>query len=115
MSKTVEMLGKDYTGQYIDYSLPQASTCRDIVLDGTNPQTVNVPAGYNRAFFSATINFWATLDGSTPVIPSAGVSTSTQELNPGIRQLDASTPTIKLISNTAGDVNIRFDVGQPIS
>lgn len=110
---SVQLLGKDYSGQYIDYSLPAPVRCQDITLDGINPQTVNVPAGYNRAFFTATVNFWATLDGSVPTIPT-GNTASTQELNPGIRQLNSTTPTIKLISNTAGYVNIRFDIGQQI-
>lgn len=118
---SVELLGKDYSGQYIDYSLPPPVLCQDIALAANTVTTVTVPAVtagalFNRAFFSYSpgVNVWVTLNGTAPVVPPAASSnSSTQELLPGIRQIPGNgTAQIKLISDTAAYVNIRFDMGQ---
>jgi hypothetical protein len=116
-----ELLGRDYSGAFTDYSLPPPARCQDVALAANTIRTVTAPATlygdfYNRAFFSFQpgVNVWVTLDGSDPVVPGAGTSNaSTQELLPGVRQLGGNgTTQIKMISDTTAYVNIRFDMGQ---
>lgn len=107
-----EILGTDLNGK-VDYSLPPPAICRDVVLAANVVSTTTAPLNFNRAFFSYAVgtNVWVTLDGTTPVKP-VGDSNSTQELNPGVRQIDMnSATTIKMISDSASWVNIRYDLG----
>lgn len=108
-----EVLGKDVTGE-VDFSLPKPISCWDEPLVATVVSTITTPAGFNRAFFSFAVgtNVWATYDGTTPVIPVTGAATK-QELNPGIRQININGgDIIKVISDTASFINIRYDQGQ---
>lgn len=107
-----ELLGRDIGGQ-VDFSLPPPSACYDIALAENAAAAIVAPVNFNRAFFSFAIgtNNWVTLDGSAPIVPSSGAAT-TQELNPAVRQISTGGQTIKIISDTASFVNVRFDTGQ---
>lgn len=108
-----EMIGKDING-VADFSLPAPVMTWDAFLSANTVVSMTTPANFNRAFFSYAIgtNVWITLDGSSPVVP-ASPAFSKQELNPAIRQIVIQGgQTIKMISDTASYVNIRFDQGQ---
>lgn len=110
MSK--ETLGTDVKGN-VDFTLPVPVRCRDVVLAAGVVSTATSPANFNRAFFSYAVgtNVWVTLDGSTPAVPVAD-GDSTQELIPSGRQISfEGGQTIKMISDTASIVNIRYDQG----
>lgn len=110
MSK--EILGTDENGR-VDFSLPTPVLCRDELLTANVAVTVTTPPNFNRAFFSYAVgtNVWVTYDGSAPVVPAAGAN-STQELNPGVRQIRISGgESIKVISDVASFLNIRWDLG----
>lgn len=107
-----ETLGTDVNGK-VDFSLPRPSRCRDIPLTATVVATTTTPVNYNRAFFSFAIgtNVWVTMDGATPAVPAVAAD-STQELNPGVRQIDfQGGQTLKFISDSASYVSIRYDLG----
>lgn len=109
---SLETLGTDINGR-VDYSLPKPVRCRDELLGAAVAVTVTTPPNFNRAFFSYAVgtNVWVTLDGSTPVVPVGG-SDTTQELNPGVRQISlAGGESIKAISDVASFLNIRYDLG----
>lgn len=106
-------IGKDINGA-VDFSLPAPVMTWDGVLAANVVTTMTTPPNFNRAFFSYAVgtNVWVTLDGSAPVVPASD-DFSKQELNPSIRQiLIAGGQTIKMISDTASHVNIRFDLSQ---
>lgn len=110
MSK--ENLGTDINGR-VDFSLASPIRCDDIPLSDSVVNSVTAPAGFNRAFLSYAVgtNVWITFDGTVPAIPISN-TVSTQELNPSVRQLSGSgTQVIKLISDSASYVNIRYDQG----
>ena len=107
-----ERLGRDVSGA-VDFSLPAPISCEDALLAPAAVVSITAPLNFNRAFFSYSpgTNVWVTLDGTAPVVP-VSTGSSTQELNPAIRQLNANVAqTIKLISDTAAYVSIRFDLG----
>lgn len=110
MSK--EILGTDINGR-VDFSLPEPVYCWDAPLVANTILTITTPPNFNRAFFSYGVgtNVWVTLDGTSPVVPGSSTAT-TQELNPAVRQIDVDGgQSIKLISNTASFINVRFDLG----
>lgn len=111
MAIATEILGRDSSGA-VDYTLPGAKSCYDVVLSASTVATVTTPAGYNRVFFSYApgLPVWVTLDGSTPAVPSVS-GASTQELIPGGRQINVNGQTIKLISNASTYVNLRYETG----
>lgn len=107
-----ETLGTDINGR-VDFSLPKAARTRDELLAENVVIAITTPANFNRAFFNYAVgtNVWVTLDGSVPVVPSGGID-GTQELNPSIRQIDiGGGQLIKVVSDSASFVNIRYDVG----
>lgn len=119
MTATVEKLGRDYTGQFTDFSLPTPPLAtQDIPLETNTINSTVVPTSpvgvpnYNRAFFSFDVgtNVWVTYDGSDPAVPDSNI-TSTQEKNPAIRQIKPGM-TLKFISDGTSGVNIRYDIGQ---
>jgi hypothetical protein len=110
----LEALGTDINGK-TDFTLPAPIKCQDVVLTANVVSTVTTPANFNRAFFSYAVgtNVWVTLDGSTPTVPAVD-GLSTQELNPAGRQISIDGgQTIKMISDSASHVNIRYDLGSP--
>lgn len=106
-----ENLGTDVNGK-IDFSLDGPIVCDTIPLQENTVATVSTPPNFNRAFFSYSpgINVFVTLDGSTPSFPIS-ITRNTQELNPSIRKINEESQSIKVISDTAGWVNIRYDLG----
>lgn len=106
-----EILGKDINGA-IDYTLPvpTVNACWNQLLTANTVATITVPPNFNRAFFVGQpgANFWVTYDGSNPVVPSTGAFSS-QEYLPGGRQISITgTQQIKMISDTAPQISIRF-------
>lgn len=108
----LENLGTDINGR-VDFSLPIPARCEDVPLADNVVTTITTPVNFNRAYFSYSVgtNVWVTFDGTTPVVPTEPVAT-TQELNPSGRQISINGgQSIKMISNTASYVNIRYDIG----
>lgn len=107
-----ETLGTDLNGR-VDYSLPAPVSCWDAPLVANTILTITTPPNFNRAFFSYGVgtNVWVTLDGTSPVVPASSAAT-TQELNPGVRQISINGgQSIKFISDAASFVNVRYDLG----
>lgn len=108
-----EILGTDINGR-VDYSLPQPTSCYNGGLEANTIKEIVTPPNFNRAFFSyaSGADVWITFNGDDPVLIPGGGWTTSQELNPGVRQLDINGgQTIKFLSEADCYVNVRYDLG----
>lgn len=106
-----ENLGTDANGK-VDFSIafPQAGT--STTLAAGVEQTVTVPSGYNRAFFSYSVgtNVFVSTGSVAAEVPGAAFATTNTELNPSVRQV-LGGETLRFISPTVAYVQISFRTG----
>lgn len=103
------VLGKD-SNSNVTYELPVSNSIANTTLAANVAQSVTIPSGMTRAFFSFSngTDVYVRFDGVDATLPTGGFTFSPKELNPVARYGLIPGNSMSFISPTTAYVEVAF-------